>query len=100
MEQIERIRAMEAAMERAGAAISALDRALDTYRGAQADLRALDAYLQSDDWKADFAADASGALPGDLKRGVLSEDGLYDLLDADADLRRALRAAGRAAKKT
>ena len=99
MEQIERIKAMEEAMDRAGAAISALERALELYRGAQPDLRALDAYLQSDAWKADFAADEAGALPDGLKRGVLSEDGLYDLLDSDAQLRRALRAAGKALKR-
>ena len=28
----------------------------------------------------DFEADEAGKLPKDLKRGVLSEDGIYDLL--------------------
>ena len=99
MEQIERIRAMEAAMDRAGTAVSALASALEAYRGVLPDLRALDAYLQSDEWKADFAADEAGALPKDLKRGVLSEDGLYNLLQEDEQLRRALRAAARKTAK-
>ena len=43
---------------------------------------ALSAYYGSDKWKTDFAADEAGLLPKDLKRGVLSEDGLYDLLEA------------------
>ena len=32
-------------------------------------------------WKQDFADDEAGLLPPDLKRGVLSEDGVFDLLD-------------------
>lgn len=40
----------------------------------------LEAYYTSPLWKQDLAADEAGLLPGDLKRGVLSEDGIYDLL--------------------
>ena len=39
-------------------------------------------YYGSDDWKLDFADDEAGRLPKDLKRGVLSEDGIYNVLDA------------------
>ena len=35
----------------------------------------LSEYYSGPDWKADFALDEEGLLPGDLKRGVLSEDG-------------------------
>ena len=38
-------------------------------------------YYSSDAWKRDYAADEAGLLPKDLKRGVLSEDGLYNLLE-------------------
>ena len=31
-------------------------------------------------WKEDFEADEQGLIPKDMKRGVLSEDGLYNLL--------------------
>ena len=31
----------------------------------------------------DVEADEAGKLPKDLKRGVLSEDGLFDLLDEE-----------------
>ena len=41
----------------------------------------LSAYYISDAWKRDFAADEAGLLPKDLKRGVLSEDGIYNLLE-------------------
>lgn len=44
-------------------------------------LTELEKYYTSAAWKRDFAADEAGLLPHDLKRGVLSEDGLYDLLE-------------------
>ena len=44
-------------------------------------LAALSDYYGSSAWKRDFAADEAGLLPADLRRGVLSEDGIYDLLD-------------------
>jgi len=40
----------------------------------------LEAYYNSPQWRKDFEADEAGKLPKDLKRGVLSEDGIYDLL--------------------
>lgn len=42
----------------------------------------LERYLSGAEWKADFAADEAGLLPRDLRRGVLSEDGLYNALEA------------------
>ena len=44
------------------------------------DLAVLREYMDSGRWKADFEADERGEIPSGLKRGVLSEDGLYDLL--------------------
>ncbi|MBR4201314.1 MAG: GNAT family N-acetyltransferase [Oscillospiraceae bacterium] len=44
-------------------------------------LRELSDYYGSAAWKRDFAADEAGLLPKELKRGVLSEDGIYNLLD-------------------
>lgn len=44
-------------------------------------LRRLSDYYSSPAWKRDYAADEAGLLPKDLKRGVLSEDGIYDLLN-------------------
>lgn len=37
-------------------------------------------YLDSGLWLEDYQLDEEGLLPRDLKRGVLSQDGLYDLL--------------------
>ena len=44
-------------------------------------VRSLEAYYTSDEWKKDYEADEAGLLPKDLKRGVLSEDGISDVLD-------------------
>ena len=37
-------------------------------------------YLESGQWFKDYKTDEQGKLPSDLKRGVLSQDGLYNLL--------------------
>lgn len=37
-------------------------------------------YYESGEWLQDYERDERGELPSDLKRGVLSQDGLYDLL--------------------
>ncbi len=37
-------------------------------------------YYENGQWLQDYECDERGELPGDLKRGVLSEDGLYNLL--------------------
>lgn len=44
-------------------------------------LAALDAYYTSGEWREDYEADERGELPPYLKRGVLSQDALYDLLE-------------------
>ena len=43
-------------------------------------VRLLDAYYTSGEWQEDYEADEAALLPAELKRGVLSQDGLYDLL--------------------
>ena len=83
--QIERVEKMEALFDAAQSAVNALDEALDAFDGVRDGLKTLDAYYQSADWKEDFEADEHGAFPEDLKRGVLSEDALYNLL-SDAAL--------------
>ena len=86
MEQIERIKTMEQYLDRASQAVMRLSVALDDYVEAQEALRELDAYYGSDEWKQDFADDEAGRLPQDLRRGVLSEDGIWNLLNDSRDL--------------
>ena len=44
----------------------------------------LDAYYSSGEWLEDYEADERGDFPPDLKRGVLAQDALYDLLEGVA----------------
>ena len=67
-EQINRISHFENIMQKAASGSPELLKQLSDYYG-------------SDAWKRDFAADEAGLLPKDLKRGVLSEDVIYDLLE-------------------
>lgn len=77
---IRRIEAMEAAFDRTALAVRMMESALDTYETVKVDIDRLTEYLESGAWREDFEADEAGLVPATLKRGVLSEDGLYDLL--------------------
>ena len=91
MKQIDRISEMERHMERASAAVMELSAALDKYEEAQESIYVLSDYYDSDDWKRDFADDEVGRLPAGLKRGVLSEDGIWNLLNDNRDLMERIR---------
>ena len=80
MEQIERIQHFEMLLDRVAPILGNLTEALDAFDGIQDDVKELAAYYEDDDWREDFEADEAGRLPKDLKRGVLSEDGIYDVL--------------------
>ena len=73
-------------MDRASAAVMELSAALDKYVAAQESIKVLSDYYGSDVWKQDFADDEAGRLPADLKRGVLSEDGIWNLLADNQEL--------------
>lgn len=45
------------------------------------DIDILRDYYGSGVWREDFEADEQGLIPRDMRRGVLSEDGLWNLLD-------------------
>ena len=79
-EQIARIRKMERRLDRTLAAVKRLESALDKWETVQEDIAALDEYYGSGDWRKDFEDDEAGLLPEGLKRGVLSEDGIWNLL--------------------
>ena len=78
--RIARVREMESRLDRSEAAIRALDEALTGYENILDEYRTLEDYYGSFEWRDDFDADEQGLLPEDLKRGVLSEDAVYDLL--------------------
>ena len=78
--QIKRIMQMEENLDAAKEALERFRKALDDYTRIQETILDLEEYYASD-WRKDFEADEAGKLPEDLKRGVLSEDGLYDVLE-------------------
>ena len=90
-EQIERIRRMEQALDTSSEAFSALAAALEKYQAILPSLQELAEYYSSPTWMADFEADETGMLPADLKRGVLSEDAVYDLLCSHSHLIKELK---------
>ena len=91
MNKIERIKRMEQHLDRASQAVIKLSAALDDYEAAQEAIRQLSAYYNSDNWKKDFADDEQGRLPKDLKRGMLSEDGIWNLLEDHREVNRRMQ---------
>ena len=81
MTQIERITHMEALLDKGTETVKRLEKALDDFAALQPAIAELEAYYTSAQWRKDFEADEAGLLPKDLKRGVLSEDGVYNLLE-------------------
>lgn len=86
-----RITEMEQRLVRATAAVDELEAAIDQYEAARNDLAALNAYLGSPDWHSDRDDDEAGRLPNDLKRGVLSEDAIWNLLERTKELSEILK---------
>ena len=80
MTNIERITDMEQRFDHVDEALRALEEAVDTIMSLEDDILKLDAYYSDDEWKTDFRSDELGLLPQDLKRGVLSEDAIWNLL--------------------
>lgn len=80
MTQIQRIAQMEEYLNQSAAAVEALSRALEDYLAIQPQLQALSDYYGSSQWYADRDDDEAGRLPTELRRGVLSEDGAYNVL--------------------
>ena len=74
MEQIARIEHMERQLEVAERAVKRLKEAMEEYEAAQEALR-------------DLESDEAGLLPKDLKRGVLSEDAIWNVLEEWRELR-------------
>ena len=89
-EQIERIENMEERMDRAWKAVLDLHTAIDQFDAVKEDIEVLSDYYENGCWRQDYEADEAGALPRDLKRGVLSQDALYDLLTEYEELKKQL----------
>ena len=86
MDQIERIKTMEEHLNKASQAVKALSETLDLYTEAVESIETIDDYLVSDEWQQDFNDSEAGKLPKDLKCGVLSEDGIWNVVDTSREL--------------
>ena len=84
--QIERIKWMEQRFDKALAVIK--DKSADSLNAIKEDVAELSKYYGSELWKLDFAADEAGRFPSGLKRGVLSEDGIWNLLSDYRELQK------------
>ena len=80
MNQTERIVYVEKILDEAASAVQNLSGALEKYQTLLPAVKELTAYYESPLLRQDFEDDCAGKLPKDLKRGVLSEDAVYNLL--------------------
>ena len=78
---------MEAILDTAQQKMDALEQRIADFKEYQAKIQELEAYYTSPLWKEDYAADEAGLLPKDLKRGVLSEDAIWNMLEDNRTLR-------------
>jgi len=79
-ERLIRVREMEERYDELAGVLAKLEEAVSAWQAAEPGLEALRAYMDSGQWREDFEADERGEIPAEVKRGVLSEDGLFDLL--------------------
>ncbi|KAA9220513.1 DUF4298 domain-containing protein [Aerococcus loyolae] len=86
MEREARIQAMENHADQVAALLADFSKSLEAYAKGQAAVNKLSDYYGSEEWYRDFEASNQGALPSDLKCGVLSEDQVYNLLTDNYDL--------------
>ena len=81
MTRIERITNMESLFDKSEEVVKRLETALKDFAEIENDIAELEAYYNSPQWRKDFEADEAGKLPKNLKRGVLSEDGVWNMLE-------------------
>ena len=81
MDQLERIRYMEQLLDFVIEARKEQTTNPEKKERIQEAISILSDYYSSKEWKQDFADDEASLLPKDLKRGVLSEDGIWNVLN-------------------
>ena len=77
---------MEEHLNKASKAVKTLSDTLDLYTEAMESIETIDDYLVSDEWQQDFNDSEAGCLPKGLKCGVLSEDGIWNVIDTNREL--------------
>ena len=77
---IDRVQQMEQYMDEVAEALRNAPDKLKSSDELRKKIATLTDYMDSGQWLADYEADERGELPKELKRGVLSQDALYNLL--------------------
>ncbi len=89
--QIERIKRMEKILDESKIVVENLNKAIEEYIHIQTNIKELQNYYENGGWMEDFKDDEAEKIPKDLKRGVLSEDSLYNFLSDCDEIRSKLR---------
>ena len=77
---IDRVKRMEQYFDEIGEAVKNDAKAVYKDESLQKKWQELLAYYEGGQWLKDYESDERGELPRDIKRGVLSEDGVYNLI--------------------
>ena len=77
---------MESILDKATHKMDALEKMISEYEDFQSEIKKLEAYDTSQQWKDDYAMDEVGSFPQKLKRGVLSQDGIWNMLERNREL--------------
>jgi len=89
---VERVRQMEQYMDGVTEVLKNNPKELRNNDELRKKVEILTDYMDSGRWLADYEADERGELPASLKRGVLSQDGLYNLVcDVEAFYRETMK---------
>ena len=82
------IYAMENILDKATYMMDTLEKKIAEYEEFQSAINKLEAYYTSQQWKDDYAMDEAGKYPEKLKRGVLSQDAVWNMLERNKELAR------------
>lgn len=67
-----------------------LESMLDSFSAMEQTVEELWNYYENGEWMADYKLDEAGEVPESMPRGILSEDGLYNVLGDFQDVRERL----------
>ena len=81
-----RVYRMDSILDRANSKLDEIDKLMTELAEMQPQIQELESYYTSQDWKDDFATDENDEIPDNIKRGVLSEDGIYNMLERNKEI--------------
>lgn len=89
--QIQRIEEMEKLFDDSLEGLKEFEKSLKKFRKVQKNIDVLEEYYFSSQWRKDYEDDEKGKFK-DMKRGVLSQDGIYNMLiDNDELLKKLIK---------